>query len=365
MKGLKGRRISDILGKKTIITCLILLIIGLIITTIWLIGGAVEENQEKHIVYTESAHLDYRVYLKENDFFEQNYLGADKQYIASIIDYVEASFRYNLNSSEPNTKHKYKYKIVAETNVADGSNRNSIYKFSEELVPETIKTFNSNSKLTINEKIQIDYNKYNNIIKKFIDVYRLNDIDPTVTIKMYVNVEGVTKSSAPVSSMVIPLTTKTVAIDIESNSVNATDISIYKEVANKNNLYIAILTSILTIMIIIELFIFMGSTKDDISIYKNKIKKILMNYDSYIQKINNEFNFEKYQQLEMKSFEDLLQIRDTINEPILMIEDETAQETSFLIPSKAEVMYIYKLRLEDCKQDKKEDNKKSKGKRKK
>jgi len=365
MKGLKGRRISDIFGKKTIITCLILLIIGLIIATIWLIGGAVEENKEQPIVYTESAHLDYKVYLKENDFFEQNYLGEDKQYIASIIDYIEAGFKYNLNSSEPNIKHKYKYKIVAETNVQDGSNKNSIYKFSEELLPETIKTFNSNKKLSINEKVEIDYNKYNNIIKKFIDVYRLNDIDSTLTIKMYVDVEGVTKSKAPVSSIVIPLTTKTVAIDIESNSVNATDISIYKEVANKNNLYIAILTSILTIMVIIELFIFMGSNKDDVSVYKNKIKKILMNYDSYIQKINNEFNFERYQKLECKSFEDLLQIRDTINEPILMLEDETTQETKFLIPSKGEIIYIYKLRLEDFKQDPKEEKDKSKGKRKK
>lgn len=345
MKGEKIRKLSDILGKKTIITCLILLIVALVITTIWLIIGAAEESQEKHIVYTESSSIDYKVYLKENEFFTQEYLGRDQQYIASIIEQVVANFKYDLKSSEPNMNHTYKYKIVATTNVKDEKNNNSIYKFSEELVPETVGTFNTNKKLVINENIPIDYNKYNQIIKKFINVYALNDIESTVTINMYINVDGVTKSAAPVSSVIIPLTTKTVAIDIESNSVNATDISVYKEIANKNNLYIAVLTSILTIMIIIELGVFLNSNKDDVAVYKSKVKKIMVNYDSYIQKINGEFKLDEYQQLEVESFEDLLQIRDTINEPILMLEDE--EVTNFLIQSKANTIYIYRLKLED------------------
>ena len=54
----------------------------------------------------------------------------------------------------------------------------------------------------------------------------------------------------------------------------------------------------------------------------------------------------------MKSFEDLLQIRDTISEPILMIERK--EETDFLIPSKGNVIYIYKLKIKDLKKNKKE-----------
>ena len=255
------------------------------------------------------------------------------------------------------------YKIVATTDVRDEKNNNSIYKFSEDLVPETVRTFNSSTKLGINESIQIDYNKYNEIIKRFINVYALSDINSTVTINMYVSVEGVTTSTAPVSSIVIPLTTKTVAIDIQSNSVNATDISVYKEIANKNNLYIAILTAILTIMIIIELGIFLNSNKDDVAVYKSKVKKIMLNYSSYIQKINSEFNLDDYQQLEIESFEDLLQIRDTINEPILMIEGE--EVTSFLIQSKGNIVYIYKLRFEDCIQKREEKSRTKKSTKKK
>lgn len=349
MKGFKSSRIFEILGRKRIINIFIILIILLSITTVLFVVNAIKDNSNKEevVTYTESSLVDYKVFLKENDFFEQNYLEQDKQYIASLIDYVIANFKYELNSSKNNENYNYTYKIVAETNVEDEGNKNSIYKITEELVKEKELVLKNCSKLAINEYIEIDYNKYNNIIKRFIGVYGLDDINSTLTINMYVSVDGITKNeNIPVASLVIPLTTKTVAIDIESNQVNATETTnVYKKIANKNHLYIAILTFTLTAMIGIELYIFVNDTKDEKTIYKMKIKKILLNYDSYIQKIDNDFNYDGYQQLEMKTFEDLLQVRDTISEPILMIERK--EETDFLIPSKGNVIYIYKLKVKN------------------
>lgn len=348
MKGLKGRRLTDILGRKTIITSLVVLIVVLIIATIILALGATQEEETKQIVYKENAVVDYKVFLKENDFFGQEYLGKDKQYIASLIKHVEGNFKYNLSSTEPNLKHKYTYKIVAETNVVNKTNKNTIYKFDEVLLPEKALEFNTNKKLQINESVQIDYNKYNEIIKEFIKVYTLDDITSTLTIKMFVNVDGVSVSKSPVSTLSIPLTSKTMAINIGSNAVNATEHSVYQEIADNNNKYIAILTAILTVLVGIELYMFTRSTKDAEALYRNKIKKLLLNYDSYIQKVNKAFDYEDYQEIEMKTFEDLLQIRDTISQPILMIENEEEKKTNFVIPSKGKVIYTFTLRMEDC-----------------
>jgi len=357
MKGTKGRGITDTLGRKSIIIGLILLIVILVISTIVLLKESMKEEKVEQIIYTEKSNLDYRVYLKENDFYSQEYIGKDKQYIASLIDYVWAKFNYELSSSDAKQKHQYTYNIVAEVNVEEVGNGKSIYKFKEDLVKEQTKTFNTKTKLGLSETVKIDYNKYNDIIKRFIDVYRLDDIDSTLTIKMFVNVEGVTTNKTPVATLNIPLTNKTIAIDLQTNTVNATDMSVYKEIANKDHLYIAILFSILILMLTIELFIFTRNTKDITSRYNNKIKKILTSYDSYIQRTDNEFNFKGYQQLEMQSFEDLLQIRDTISQPILMKEKEKDKETDFFIPSKANVVYIYKLKIEDFEQSEKEKNK--------
>lgn len=356
MKGKWYSQILEKLGRKTIIAILVILIFVLLITTAIITAKAMQDNKtkEKNITYTESSRLNYRVSLKENEFFEEEYMEADRQYIASLIEHVESNIKYQLRSSEQNMKHTYKYKIVAETNVEDKNNHNSIYKISEDIVQEKVQEYNSSKRLEINETIKIDYNKYNEIIKRFINVYKLDEITPTLTINMYVYVDGVTKGegyTSPVASLIIPLTTRTVAIDIESNAVNATEISVYKEIVNKENLYMAILFFVLTIMIIIELVIFINSTKDEKALYKSAVKKILLNYDSYIQKINNVFNIEGYQEIEMQSFEDLLQIRDTLSEPVLMVEKEN--ETDFFIPSKGNVVYIYKLKEEDVIKNKK------------
>ena len=71
----------------------------------------------------------------------------------------------------------------------------------------------------------------------------------------------------------------------------------------------------------------------------------MSNNGSYIQKLNNEYDFTNFQTLEIKSFENLLQVRETINKPILMIEKTSTMETYFFITSENNV-YIYELKPE-------------------
>ena len=73
------------------------------------------------------------------------------------------------------------------------------------------------------------------------------------------------------------------------------------------------------------------------------LRKIMSNYGSYIQKLNNELTFDDCQLLEIKSFEDLLQIRETINKPILMTEKASAMESYFFIPNGKDV-YVYEFK---------------------
>ena len=74
-----------------------------------------------------------------------------------------------------------------------------------------------------------------------------------------------------------------------------------------------------------------------------RLRKIMSNYGSYVQKLNNEYNFDDYQILELKSFEDLLQVREIINKPIFMIEKALAKEAYFFIPCEKDV-YVYELK---------------------
>ena len=47
-------------------------------------------NKTYYIGYRESGAIDYNVFLKDNEFFEQDYLGKDQSYVASLIDKIIA-----------------------------------------------------------------------------------------------------------------------------------------------------------------------------------------------------------------------------------------------------------------------------------
>ena len=87
------------------ITILTILVIILASFSALLISLGINKQVNYYIHYNEESDLDYRVYLKKNDYFGP-YLGKDKQYIASLIDYVSANFNYKFSIDE---KIDYKY----------------------------------------------------------------------------------------------------------------------------------------------------------------------------------------------------------------------------------------------------------------
>ena len=127
----------------------------LAIVTIILIIICASKNDTSVVCYKENSNVDYKVYLKENEFYDGNYAEKDNRYIASLIDYIIADFNYELEIFEEDIKYNYKYKIEAEVNVKEENTNESIYNFKEELVPEKTFAHDSNSNAKINEQINI------------------------------------------------------------------------------------------------------------------------------------------------------------------------------------------------------------------
>ena len=49
------------------------------------------------VTYTEKSNVDYKVYLKENEFYEKDYVDKDNQYISNLVDNIETKFDYYIN----------------------------------------------------------------------------------------------------------------------------------------------------------------------------------------------------------------------------------------------------------------------------
>ncbi len=310
----------------------------------------VKYNNTTKIGYKENSSVDYKVFLKENEFYNDKYSKKDNQYIASLIDYIMADFSYDLEIFESDIKYDYKYRIEAEVNVEEKTTNKSIYNFNEILVDNKSFKGTEDTKVNIKEKVKIDYNKYNDLIKKFITVYDLDEAISTLTINMYINIDGIDGNfqrdgnDEYLVSLDIPLTTKTVGIDLNTNLLGCENELITCESKNLSWVKVIVLVLVLfEINYIAKLFKYMSKNRTPEDIYKLELNKIISNYGSYIQKINNSFNMEKYELIMVDKFSDILEIRDTIQEPILMFEISEKLKTYFMIPSRNQILYIYEL----------------------
>lgn len=332
---------------KNIVAMIILTIIIGIITLIFYFSG----EKVQYISYNENSKVDYKVYLKENDFYKDEYLNKDQGYISNLIKYISTDFDYYIKFSKE-ANFKYSYRISAEVDVKDENSDSNIYHFSEDLVTKS--DIVGNGSLDFDKKIDINYDEYNDKIRKFKDIYDLNNSISTLNINLYIAIDNIDDTSLninekKVSSITIPLTERTVSIDINNEIIQD---NINKMVINKVHnhnwiLLISLVFLLFSVVYTIYLIIYSRRTRTAQMIYEKEIKSIMNNYDSYIQKISGTYDIGTSQVLKIESFNDMLEIRDTLKQPILMLENEKKNGTFFIIPATNSIIYTYALRVVD------------------
>lgn len=295
--------------------------------------------------YTEKAKVDYKVNLKENEFYEEDYLDEKNTIIASLIKDLEVEFKYNLNL-EQDQDYTYSYKILAKTSVKESSRDNTIYETTQELLSKEVQESNAKD-LEIAEKVTIDYNEYNEKINKFINVYKLDNTTSTLNLEMYVYVinkydgEQINRDSK-VMTLNIPLTTKTIDISINSNVIKDEGNILSKKSEYDNLTYmlgIGFVLLVIGVAILIKFIKYVLETRSAEKMYEQELKRILFNYKSYIQKINNEIDYNNYKIIQINTFNEILEMRDTMQSPILMYTEENEDRTKFMI-MKDGILYL-------------------------
>jgi len=312
-------------------------------------------NQTYYIEYTEDSSVDYKVYLKENDFYDEEFLGKDQSYIASLIESVKADFVYKINMEAQGVDYDYTYSVDSELRITDRFSNATIFSQIEKIKPEQKLSENSNNKLVISESVDVDYGKYNELANKFVETYKLTNASSNLILTMHVNVLSACEEfendakNEYVVSLNIPLVSNTLEIMMTStvpsseSKIVACERGIYKD----TSLNISIATGILELICLIILIIFIYATRNTDINYAIKVKRLVSAYRSYIQKINNEFDREGYQVLLVDTFSEMLEIRDTIQSPVLMSENEDKTRTEFIIPTNTKILYMYEIKVDD------------------
>ena len=315
---------------------------------------SVQLNSKYYVSYTESGSINYNVFLKDNEFFEDEYLGKDQSYVASLIDKIIADFRYEIDMDTDDVNYRYSYTIKSRLEIIDGTSNVAIFNPEYELVNVQSKTQNSSNRLIINETALIKYDEYNDLANNFIDTYGLTSTKSNIVVTLDVDVLSSCDAFAGstvdtyTSELRIPLTTKTVnikmtsAVPDDASSMIACVRGAESEVFKTTAIVLGVVDALL--IMLLAAFIYLTRTPD--VTYAAKVKKIIGQYKSYIQKINNMFETYGYQLIYVDTFDEMLEIRDTIQAPVLMYENEDKTCTKFIIPTDSKLLYIYEIKVE-------------------
>ena len=310
-------------------------------------------NSSYEVSYLEQSSINYKVWLKPNDEYEEDYLGEGQSYIASLIDHVDITFNYFIDLHTEWANYKGSYFLDAKLNIIDDTNKKVI--FTQTYPIHTTTTFENYGahKLLIADNVTIGYDEYNDIATNFKEVYGLSDVTCYLDVVMSISTEGECEAfknndfGTSTFSLNIPLAKKTIEINSTSNISNNNQSIITCENCNKDLFKnIAIVGIILEVIVLLILVIFAYTTRNHDIVYEIKIKRLVSAYKPYVQKILNEFNREGYRVLEIETFNEMLDIRDTINSPILMSENTDKTCTTFLIPSE-DILYVHEIKVED------------------
>ena len=301
-------------------------------------------NKEEYVTYQEKSDIDYRVNLKSNDFYESPYLKKDMIYIASLINGIDINFLYDFTITEP-ANITFNYDIIAKLEIVDPVDKQVYFEKEYTLLEKQQATIDQKQQYFINQPISIDYNYYNTLANSFKSTY---GVDSESNLVVYLRINKTNTNDTDLikinnvsnMSLTIPLSEKAINIQMDYKEIDASKTLIKEENIKITNVLFVIL-SILFLLIAVkmlhDLIKILPMFHKRPSLYDSYIKKILTEYDRLIVESSYCPEFEKYNLIKVKEFNELVDVHDNLNQPILYYEVTKHQKSYFYIKSNDDI----------------------------
>jgi len=350
----KKRRLAYKQNRKKWILVQVVILVAVLLFTAVSFGYYTSLNKTLYINYEEESDIDYKVRLKDNDFYTEEEIGMDKSYVTALVDKFLINFDYFLTMGADSVDFEYKYSIVAVTEVVDKGTGAVIYNPKEEIVKETVES-KTGYNLNINKDVEIDFQKYNKQAETFINAYKLTNVESTLRVEMAVDVKGASEQFTEdsnnkfVFAFNAPLVKQTVFVTATSTVPQTENVILARaEKGPQDALKIMSIAGGATLVLFLLIFTaFVYSTRNTDINYEIQVNRIVKNYKSFIQKIVNPFDDSGYQVLKVEKFGEMLEIRDTISSPVLMFENGDKTCTQFIVPTNTKIIYYYEIKVAD------------------
>lgn len=315
----------------------------------------ITKNKTNKTIYSYNINQDvnYNIDIYNNNLFETENLGMDQTYVSNIVKSINTNFKYKYKNNKK-IPLNYEYSITATINgeytLPDEDEKSQLWTKKYNLV-DTVKKETTNNSFQIDENIKIDYPKYNEVVDKFKNEIKL-PITAYLSVDFEVKVSGVVdhKSVGDKQNirLKIPLNQQAFKISKDYNKNVEKEI---KKLTDKD-LEIEMKKEICgTILIVVTISLFIVLYKDIFDIakknyYNTTLDKLLKDYGDVIVELNSEINKDGLQVVEVKNFNEMLDLEEELKIPIMFYEIEEDELGEFTI-NHNNIIYRYILKDEE------------------
>ena len=334
---------NKIILKQWVRVLLLIIVLAVMVVSIFSIVKAINPDvtsRKKLYTYNYDANMDYKVYLKNNNFFTMPYMEMNKQYIASIIDYIEVTPKFSFKSSD-DLDYSYNYSIVATARgLGEDADGRKVDVWSKEYPITALQTnMGSGKSFIIDKTVKLDYNAYNQVLNDFRTQFGLS-VDARVDLTMKVNVvaglKGASEKTLQESynlSLQFPLLVQT--LRVKADYINNGGDTIYGSINPQKHINIPLV--IIAFAVLIVSFVVLGKLVKSLiavtrkSEYIIAVNKIMKEYGDIIAETHNMPDLNKYDIVNIKNFADMVDIEEELHSPIIYFEIEEDEKCVFLI----------------------------------
>lgn len=334
----------------------VILFLSLVVTSYIFINKSIVIQEAKNVSYEEHGNADYKVFLKDNIYYEDKYLDKNMSYIANLIDYISVDYNYNFKA-DTLFDGEYSYKIRADLEILNAENKTLFFTKKYDLIKEKTFTIENQNEYNIVENIKIDYDHYNSLANGFKSSYGVDtESNLIIYLDIYRNIDQNSINNPNINGngtikLTIPLSEKAINIKMDSMEINNKNV-----ITSLDDYYLEdikyLIIGIISLIVSLYLFIKIVKRLSRLSIsptdYDKTLKKILNQYDRLIVTTSSMPNLEKNNIIKLKEFVELLDAKDNLHKPIFFIEVTPHQKAYFFIQDDDKII-LYTLKNIDNK----------------
>ncbi len=331
--------------------CIVVLILSIFLITSSL--NITLKTKKTVLSYEEDGNINYKVYLKENNDYQETYLPEGKSYISNLIDDIVSTFNYNFIANN-RFDFTYDYQIKATLSTYELGTKDSkdpIWHKDYTLIPFTTKEEKNSNGYKINEGLAINYDTYKSDINTFLQDKNI-DTESYLTVELITNIKGLYTpyneeiNNSRTMTMEIPIKEGTINILTKENSNAENNLKGEEEntITNKALAIIGGLLFITSITILIIDGVKAYKLNNEQNKYHQDIENIIKKYNKTMLRTNKMPVLRNKRVIEIANLTDLIELETELKSGILVYEKLKQDETWFILIHQNEA-WIYKKKL--------------------